>query len=41
MPPRQRPAPRLLSSMGLLFVLSALAGLVGFIAVTLISLFAA
>jgi hypothetical protein len=37
MPPRRRPAPRLLSSMGLLFVLAAIAGLVGFVAITLIS----
>lgn len=40
MPPRQRPAPRLLSSMGLLFILAAVAGLVGFFAVTLISMLA-
>lgn len=40
MPPRQRPAPRLLSSMGVLFVLAALAGLVGFVIITVISKFA-
>lgn len=39
MPPRRRPAPRLFSSMGLLFVLALLAGVVGFVAVSVITAF--